>query len=181
MSPFLGLALVRRTRRHRRRSALTATDRLTGSWAEVIDEATDLGLTTDPNNTRREQATELAARIKDGDFLGVASAVDYGVFGDGNPRDEFVSSVWNGTDQLKAAMHQGVPRWRRLLFFGSIVSLLKPARTGTVAQKPRRSIFPALRNLAGKRDGKNDNQAKAPQAGHGSADPRPARSLRSNE
>lgn len=139
-SPFVGLALLRRRRRHQRMTAELPADRLTGGWAELVDNATDLGIKLDPMTTRREQARALFKASDDLAVTRLAQAVDHGVFGAGTPRDEFIAEVWTGTGAAVKALQRSASRWRRLGYYANITSLRKPALTGPVVDHKRSLI-----------------------------------------
>lgn len=143
-APFLLLAALRRRRGMIRRNAELPADRLTGGWAEVVDTATDLGMALSPRQTRREQALALAAVTPDADLVRLASAIDRGVFGGGTPRDDYVERVWDHIGAAVTALRGSAGRWRRLAYWGTPKSLVRPAAAGPVTQREA-LIQPLLR------------------------------------
>lgn len=145
-SPFLLIAALRGRRRRLRREAELPADRLSGGWAEIVDTATDLGIRVDALQTRREQASELAARVPDADIDRLAAAIDYGVFGDGTPREAYIDQIWATTALAASTMRASAGRWRRLAYFATPVSLARPAISGPL-EKPQ----PIIRRLLGRK------------------------------
>ena len=149
-SPVWVLALVRAQRRRIRRNATLAADRLSGSWAEIVDTATDLGVQVDKNQTRREVAASLAERTAVAELPDLAAHIDYGVFGDGTPREEFVDQVWTQTAATTVAMRRGAARLTRLSWWVRPTSLARPAAERPNGKtwyselwRPRRATDPA--------------------------------------
>lgn len=126
-SPIWVLALARAQRRRVRRSAVLAADRLAGSWAEIVDTATDLGIKTDKYQTRRELAESLSERTTAAGLPTLAAHIDYGIFGEGTPRDEFVDEVWTRSAAVGVLMRHGASRGRRLAWWVRPSSLIRPA------------------------------------------------------
>ena len=149
-APIWLLALVRAQRRRIRRNAAVAADRLSGSWAEIVDTATDLGMPVERNQTRREMAAALAERTSLDELPNLAAHIDYGVFGDGTPRDEFIDQVWTQTAAATVAMRQRASRITRLSWWVRPTSLARPAverpngKTWySELRRPRRATDPA--------------------------------------
>lgn len=134
-SPFLLLAFARSRRQLRRRNADLPADRLSGGWAEIVDTATDLGIPVGNRCTRAEQAAALMTQVPNGDLVGLASAIDHGVFGGGAPRDAYVDQVWDHTAQAVASMRGAANRWRRLAYWATPLSLVKPAISAPVSER----------------------------------------------
>ena len=95
---------------------------------------------------RNEQASELAARVPDADIDRLAAAIDYGVFGDGTPREAYIDQIWATTALAASTMRASAGRWRRLAYFATPVSLARPAISGPL-EKPQ----PIIRRLLGRK------------------------------
>ncbi|SEC47868.1 Transglutaminase-like superfamily protein [Nocardioides exalbidus] len=109
-------------RRHRRRSADSASARFVGAWRELVDHALDLGqvVPLGPTVTRREQS---AGIVSDG-AAGLARRADSSVFGPSAPEADAAATYWASVDAERRAMSQGVRRRQRLLAAISLRSLL---------------------------------------------------------
>lgn len=103
------LVLAKARRRDRRRSRGSATSRLAGAWAELLDHTRDLGLRPVRDGTRREQARSLEAL----DVGRLAQSADQGVFGPGEPADDQVRDYWDRVELFRRATVSELSRWRR--------------------------------------------------------------------
>ena len=144
-SPWVLIALLKRTRRTRRRRLGQPADRISGGWSEVLDTAADLGSPASPRITRQETARELAERYAETAPLAVAERVDAHVFGAGEPADEDVEEMWRQVDDLLDGMRGSVGRWRRVRAAVSVKSLLGQRR-----DRPTEGDLPTLRQLLGR-------------------------------
>ncbi|KRE96992.1 hypothetical protein ASG76_18370 [Nocardioides sp. Soil774] len=138
-APVLLLALLlgavvafKAWRRHRRRSADSASARFVGAWRELVDHARDLGqvVPLGPTVTRREQSAGIVS-----DQAGaLARRADSFVFGPAVPEPAAASTYWDSVDAERRAMSQQVGRWQRVR---AAVSLRSLRRGGpTPAEEP---------------------------------------------
>ena len=113
-------------RRHRRRSADSASARFVGAWRELVDHARDLGqvVPLGPTVTRREQS----AGIVSGQAGPLARRADSFVFGPSVPAEAAATTYWESVDAERRAMSQEVGTWQRLRAAVSVRSL-RPGRS----------------------------------------------------
>ncbi len=119
-------------RRHRRRSAESASARFVGAWRELVDHARDLGqvVPLGPTVTRREQSVGIVSAQAGA----LARRADSFVFGPSAPEAAAAASYWETVDAERRAMSQDVGRWQRLRAAVSLRSLRRTAPRGaTVA------------------------------------------------
>ena len=140
LGPLLVIAAAKRRRRRRRRAGRDPVGRVVGAWAELLDQAHDLGRPVPAHATRREVAVGLAdafagphgrhgGRARSGrsarppagqapvgrPMAVLASRADEVVFGPGEPSAEDVRVYWAQVDSTVAAMRSLVrrrDRWR---------------------------------------------------------------------
>ena len=132
--PVLLLALLlgavvalKAVRRHRRRSAASASARFVGAWRELVDHARDLGqvVPLGPTVTRREQSVGIVS-----DQAGMlARRADSFVFGPAVPEPAAAAAYWDSVDAERWSMSQQVGRWQRLRAAVSLRSLRRGGRT----------------------------------------------------
>ena len=123
-SPFALIALLKTRRRAKRRRTGRTADRISGGWAEVLDTATDLGVSTPARLTRQETARELATTFAAAGPVAVAERVDSHVFGETDPAPGAVDEMWRQVDGLLTSMRRSVHPVRRVLALVSPRSLL---------------------------------------------------------
>lgn len=125
-APFAAIAGIKARRRRRRRSSGAPATRISGGWAELVDQARDLGSPVPAKITRRE-----AARLLEGGGLpGVthlAGDADAAVFGRETPGPETAAAFWAGVDATIEAARAPLGRVDRLRASVSLASL-RPAR-----------------------------------------------------
>lgn len=153
---ILALKLRRRLARRRRGPDLS---RLTGSWDELIDRATDLGTDVPRLGTRWEQARYIEKALHgtplppgpvfrpapgSGSVGALAVMVDSGVFGTAEPDPDSVDRAWKGTDAALRSLTSRAGRRRRLLSHISIASLRARRRERL---STRRLRLPQLRQM----------------------------------
>jgi hypothetical protein len=124
-APFLTVIAAKWRRRARRRSATTATERITGGWREFADAALDHGYLPPPSATRSEVASSVGGmrpRV-------LAAVADRAVFGPAAPSPADADQVWRAVDELRNGLGSGKTRWQR---FRAAVSLrsLSDRKTG---------------------------------------------------
>jgi len=136
-APFVIIVAAKAWRRRRRRRAASRTERITGSWNELIDYATDLRTGVPRTTTRSEQALYLDSfvsgepnpgltfrpRPASGSVGGLAQLVDSTVFSGQDMADTVETSAWNSTDALSRALASRASRYRRLVARFSMTSL----------------------------------------------------------
>ncbi len=108
-------------RRHRRRSAESASARFVGAWRELVDHARDLGqvVPLGPSVTRREQSVGIVS----GQAGTLARRADSSVFGPRAPEEAAAATYWQSIDAERRAMSEQVTRWQRLRAAISLRSL----------------------------------------------------------
>lgn len=139
-APFVIIVAAKAWRRRRRRRAASRTERITGSWNELIDYATDLRTGVPRATTRSEQALYLDSfvsgepnpgltfrpRPASDSVGGLAQLVDSTVFSGQDMADTVEASAWNSTDALSRALASRTSRYRRLVARFSVTSLRRP-------------------------------------------------------
>lgn len=144
-APFVIIVAAKAWRRRRRRRAASRMERITGSWNELIDYATDLRTGVPRTTTRSEQALYLDSfvsgepnpgltfrpRPASGGVGGLAQLVDSTVFSGQDMADTVEASAWNSTDALSRALASRASRYRRLVARFSMTSLRR--RSGRAA------------------------------------------------
>jgi hypothetical protein len=120
LGAVVGLKVLRR---HRRRSADSASARFVGAWRELVDHARDLGqvVPLGPTVTRREQSVGIVS----GQAGVLARRADSFVFGPSAPDAGAATTYWESVDAERRAMSQDVGRWQRLRAAISLRSLLR--------------------------------------------------------
>ncbi len=112
-------------RRHRRRSADSASARFVGAWRELVDHARDLGqvVPLGPTVTRREQSLGIVS----GEAGALARRADSFVFGPSAPESAAATTYWESIDAERRTMSQQVRRRERLRAAISLRSFLRGA------------------------------------------------------
>ena len=128
-APFLAIALLKKRRRLRRRLSGRTADRISGGWEEVMDTATDLGVTTPARVTRQESARDLAATFTASAPVAVAERMDAHVFGQSDPSPDDVDEMWRQVDELRVGMSRSVHPVRRVRAAVSPRSLVQARRS----------------------------------------------------
>ncbi len=100
---------LKRRRRRRRRRAATTTSQISGAWAELIDQARDLGHALPGGRTRREQAVLLAAP----EATVLASRADAAVFAPSDATEHQAAEYWVEVERFAGSLRSGLGRWRR--------------------------------------------------------------------
>lgn len=125
LAPFLVVGAVKAARRKRRFGAERESDRLSGGWHEVVDEAVDLGLPIPAGVTRREVAGAVEDRYPRSRATEIGEFVDAGVFGPGEPERADVDAFWRDVERSVSGMRSEASRRRRLLARLSLRSFLR--------------------------------------------------------
>lgn len=113
--PFIVVGALKAARRKRRRRAERESDRLSGGWHEVVDEAVDLGLPVPAGVTRREVARAVADRYPRSRATDIGDFVDEGVFGPGEPDPADVDAFWLDVERSVQGMRAEATPLERLL------------------------------------------------------------------
>ncbi|WP_306232987.1 transglutaminaseTgpA domain-containing protein [Agrococcus beijingensis] len=113
--PFLVVGALKAARRRKRQRAERGSDRLSGGWHEVVDEAVDLGLPVPAGVTRREVARVVEDRYPRSRATEIGDYVDEGVFGPGEPDAADVDAFWLDVEQSVKGMRSEATGRRRLL------------------------------------------------------------------
>ncbi|GAA2179721.1 transglutaminase-like domain-containing protein [Brooklawnia cerclae] len=119
------IALVLGLKHRRRKMRMNAPEpagRVAGGWAELLDQARDLGTTMSPSATRTEQAERLAGtygRLEQSiDTIRLARQADASTFAPDPVSPEQAASFWEGVDQAIRGLRDSVTRrravWARL-------------------------------------------------------------------
>lgn len=118
IAPVVAVLLAKRRRRIRRQGAALAANRVAGAWAEVVDQARDLGSRPSPAATRSEQAEQLVLAhpglASGADPIGLAKSVDEGVFRPEPVTTEQAAEVWQRSEGMIGVWRRQLPRWRWL-------------------------------------------------------------------
>ncbi len=104
MLPFLLIGLLKRRRRHRRRTHPRIADRISGGWHEVEDLALDAGAVVPAGATRWETAVLALDRVPPATGTAIAERVDAHVFGSPDPTEDDAADVWGAVDDLRREM-----------------------------------------------------------------------------
>ena len=144
--PLLLISRYKAARRRRRRSHGPTADRFSGGWFEVVDAATDLGVSAPPGGTRQEGAAVLAAAFPSAGAVALARRTDVGVFGPGDPADEEVAKLWAEVERVLGSMHAAVGRRQRLRARFS----LKSIRNSSGSRPPAGSSATAAAETTGR-------------------------------
>jgi len=118
-APFLAVIAAKWRRRARRRSAPTATERITAGWHEFADAAVDNGYRPPPSATRSELAQTVGGmrpRV-------LAAVADRAVFGPAVPSATDADQVWRAVDELRSALRAGKTKRQRIRAAVSLRSL----------------------------------------------------------
>lgn len=114
----------KRWRRNRRRTRGSPVDRVTGAWAEMMDQLRDLGTRIPRSGTRLEIAAGVTTDKWD-QLPGFAAGVDAAMFGPDDPDDESVASMWEWVDTERGKLLDALDRkarWKALLNLKSLGS-----------------------------------------------------------
>lgn len=109
-------------RRRRRRRGGPPSARVAGGWRELLDLLRDLGVGTDPDATRREQA----AAAQHADVAGaraIAVAADAALFGPDGADEAAARRIWREIDKVRAEAVASLGSLRRLWVMANPASL----------------------------------------------------------
>ncbi len=119
IAPIVAILVLKRRRSRRRRAAEATHAQISGGWAELLDQARDVGLPVAAMATRREAAMMLGTPAA----VALAGAADAAVFGGGQPPPEAVEYFWQQIDQARAELRSPLSLWGRLRAAISTTSL----------------------------------------------------------
>jgi hypothetical protein len=117
-SPLGLIWLLKRRRRHRRRSAKNPVLRMREGWNEVLDVMADFKVTPPPGTTRLEQASALGARLgpaRRSSLTALARASDEAHFAPFAPTDAAAQAYWESWTRLERSIRADAgrrSRWR---------------------------------------------------------------------
>jgi hypothetical protein len=117
---------LKRWRRNRRRTRGSPVDRVSGAWAEMLDQLRDLGARVPRKGTRLEVASGVPAETWD-QLDGFAAGIDAAMFGPEDPDDESVKSLWDYVDEERTKLLASLETKKRWLTQLNLASL-KPWR-----------------------------------------------------
>ena len=164
LAPFILVIAVKALRRRRRRRAAEPLDRVTGSWDELVDRATDLRLEVPLAAARDEQARIMSApgpqgpaprvfgvRAQDDGIEALARMVDGSVFGGGRIAPETADAAWAGSGRALAELGGRATRRRRLRASISLTSLRRRRAQARAASRHSRAAVRAGRRQSAAR------------------------------
>jgi len=131
LAPGLAMGWYKARRRRARREAEFAPDQVSGGWAEVIDAATDVGVSVPSVSTRRENGAMLAELYPELGLTQLAARADQAVFSVGEPTPAEVDAYWADVDTARArvaAQAKFGKKLRRFFAPPSVVSGFRPPR-----------------------------------------------------
>jgi hypothetical protein len=144
--PFLLVLALKSRRRGRRRTTGRLADRISGAWAEISDTATDLGTPLPARATRLESSRLLVAAYPGLETETLARRIDAHVFGEAEPAEDSVRSVWDAVDTARAQLLGSVGVRKRLRSRFSLRSLVAPSdRAGRTRRARLRLAVPRPR------------------------------------
>lgn len=113
------IVAVKARRRARRRSRGTPSQRVAGSFTELVDYARDAGSAMPPRATRREQAVLVAAS----GASTLATRADAATFGPGEPDGSDIDAAWAEYSTVRDELSAGMGRRDRVRAAVSLASL----------------------------------------------------------
>lgn len=117
--PALAIVVLKRRRSHRRRTRGTPVERVTGSFAELVDFTRDRGAAVPPLATRHEQSRTIGAP----GAVALARRADDAVFGAADPTDTDVEAAWEELGSTREALRSEMSRGQRLRAAVNLTSL----------------------------------------------------------
>lgn len=164
LAPFILVVVVKALRRRRRRRAAEPLDRVTGSWDELVDRATDLRLAVPLAAARDEQARIMSApgpqgpaprvfgaRAQGDGIEALARMVDGSVFGGGRIAPETADAAWAGSGRALAELGGRATRRQRLRASVSLASLRRRRAQARAASRRSRAAVRAGRRQSAAR------------------------------
>ncbi len=147
LGPVLVIALIKRRRERRRRTAEAGHERAAGAWAELLDRYTELGYPVPARLTRTLTARELEQRVpgvENGALVSLAHRTDDAVFSGGEVSPEAAEKVWTEAEGAAAAATAAQTRVKRLLRLYRLRSLME--RYGALVRRAENGPGPKRRD-----------------------------------
>jgi transglutaminase-like putative cysteine protease len=120
--PFLIIAALKRRRRSRRLTSGPPDLRAAGSWDELQDRYSELGIAIPARSTRVQAASVIDEQVSrenlsapDGGFVPLAGRVDVAVFSGAPVSEETVSTLWQAADAATTESRASAGRLRRII------------------------------------------------------------------
>jgi len=157
-APFVLIAVLKATRRRRRREAERAADRISGGWDELVDRAADYGTPVQRGSTRAEDAVVVSTAFAEPRVATLADRADAEVFGPSDPTPADVDEFWRQVDDIVGGMGADRSLWRRLRARASVRSLL----AGTRFALPMRAARPPAAPAVASDDAATDSASEDP-------------------
>ena len=142
-APFILIAALKSRRRQKRLTAPLPADRISGGWEELMDRATDYGVSAPDGFTRQEEAVVVGGRLEEGRMTQLAVRADASVFGPGDPADAEIDEYWKHVDEVVDSMHEKASFWKRWKARVSVVSLAQRSTLSTRMRELRERIASA--------------------------------------
>lgn len=114
LAPTILLGWAKMRMRRARSHAQAPADRMSGGWAEIVDQAGDVGARLDPAGTRREHAHALESAYPQAGTATLAARADEAVFGGEEVPDREVEEYWADVATARSQIARAVPWHRRL-------------------------------------------------------------------
>ncbi|MBN9224035.1 MAG: hypothetical protein ABS63_06450 [Microbacterium sp. SCN 70-27] len=146
LAPTIVLGWSRARLRRARVDGETPVARMSGGWAEIVDQASDVGARLDHAGTRREHAQLLEAAYPAAGASALAVRADAAVFGADDIPDAEVEAYWTDVATARSRIVRAVP-WRR-----RVVARLWPASGARALRDAIRRAGSGLPWARGRRD-----------------------------
>lgn len=151
-SPFIVIGAWKAARRRARRSAETASDRISGGWDELTDRAIDYGARLAPGATRIEEAATVSSALEVPTVTALADRADGQVFGPHEPTQEEVEAFWAEVDAVVGGLGEKAGFWKRMKARLSIRSLTGNGRIAARMQDLKDAAAARVRREPGNID-----------------------------
>jgi hypothetical protein len=179
LGPLLVIAMVKRRRERRRRTAVSGHDRAAGAWAELLDRYAELGYPIPARLTRPLTARELESRVVgvgDGALVALAHRTDDAVFSGREVSTELAETVWTEAEAAAVAATAAQTRFRRILaryrlrsFMDRYDALVRKAESGRTPsdETAEKTDRPSGRNRRARRERRATPTRDAPRENDG--------------
>jgi len=151
-SPFIVIGAWKAARRRSRRSAESASDRISGGWDELTDRAIDYGARLSPGGTRVEEAATVSTALSLPTVTALADRADGQVFGPHDPSQEEVDAFWAEVDAVVGGLGKEAGFWKRTKARLSIRSLTGGGRVAARMQELKEAAAARVRREPGNID-----------------------------
>ncbi|WP_309127379.1 transglutaminase-like domain-containing protein [Microbacterium sp.] len=151
-SPFIVIGAWKAARRRARRSADSASDRISGGWDELTDRAIDYGARLAPGATRIEEAATVSAALEVPTVTALADRADGQVFGPHEPSEQDVEAFWAEVDAVVGGLGENAGFWKRMKARLSIRSLTGNGRMAARMQDLKDAAAARVRREPGNID-----------------------------